>query len=92
MASVRQEAPLGKGAEMYNMYEVYEQILADKARNNPLSASVSAQPVGSRFRDRIARRIGNLLISAGQKLHERYEPATYPAPEVRPSTAGKASV
>jgi hypothetical protein len=73
-----------------SMIEAYQEFLLDEAKNNPLP--VSTVPVGSRFRDRVGKRLGNLLISIGLKLRERYEPATYPAPETYPSTAGKASI
>ncbi len=60
----------------------YQDVLLDEAAKDRVPG-VS--------RDALVLRIGNLLISVGLGLLERYEPAIYRGPEAHPSPTGKAS-
>ncbi len=71
------------------MFDPRMQLMLAEARRNNLAkevkkirASQAARAARPRFSERFLLRIGDLLISTGSRLHERYRPAVYPRPEV----------
>ena len=78
---------------MYDMLNATTLELVVKEHQNRLAEEVRrsrlpkpAKPVGLRLWERLFVRIGDLLISTGERLHERYAPAACSCPEVCQST------
>jgi hypothetical protein len=66
----------------------HQDMLLREAPGNALPDSTRDGTL--RPRTQILLHLGDLLISTGSRLRQRYEPSLHCCPETRPSAAGKA--
>jgi len=71
------------------MARAYQDALLEDARQ--VQVLRGARVATPRLQHRVLARTGQLLISIGLWLRQRYEPLLYPGPETCPSPAGKPS-